>query len=97
MQSPFKASHIRQQQFKNLTTMNLFKNDKPKKAQRVCRVENLNPEKGVTAMMKVSNDQREYAVVLCLADKTKKTVFHSEFSALEEMKRYRQLYKEIKK
>lgn len=77
--------------------MNLFKDEKPKKAQRVCRVENLNPKKGITAMMKVSDDQRKYAVVLCLADKTKKTVFHSEILALDQMEKYRELYKEIKK
>jgi hypothetical protein len=77
-----------------LTTMkSLFKQERPKNAQRVCRVENLNPEKGVTLSYKVSEDQRDHTVVLCLADKTVKTVFHSEFSALDKMGKYRQLYK----
>ena len=74
--------------------MNLFKNEKPEKAQRVCRVENLNPSKGITASYRVSPDQRKHTVVLCLADKTVKTTFPSEFLALDQLGKYRQLYKE---
>lgn len=75
----------------------LFKEEKPRKAQRVCRVENLNPQKGITASYRVSRDRRQHTVVLCLADKTVKTTFPSEFMALDQMDKYKQLYKEIKK
>ncbi len=74
----------------------LFKQERPKKAQRVCRVENLNPSKGITASYRVSQDQRRHTVVLCLTDKTVKTTFPSQLSALEQMTKYRMLYKEKK-
>ncbi|MBP3278742.1 MAG: hypothetical protein J6M44_07295 [Butyrivibrio sp.] len=74
----------------------LFKQERPKKAQRVCRVENLNPSKGITASYRVSQDQRRHTVVLCLTDKTVKTTFPSELSALDQMTKYRMLYKEKK-
>lgn len=74
--------------------MSLFK--RSGKATRVCRVENLNPEKGISTMMRVSQDQREYVVCLCLANSTKKTTFHSEACALDQMEKYRMLYKEKK-
>lgn len=73
----------------------LFKEEKPRKAQRVCRVENLNPSKGITASYRVSKDQRKHTVVLCLVDKTVKTTFSNEWSALDQLKKYKQLYKEI--
>ena len=73
----------------------LFKQEKPK-ATRVYRVENLNSEKGITSSMKVSNDQREYVVCLCLTDRTIKTAFKSEVSALDQLRKYRQLYKQKK-
>ena len=71
----------------------LFKQERPERAQRVCRVENLNPEKGITMSYKVSKDQREHIVVLCLAHKTVKTKFTSELGAFDQMGKYRQLYK----
>lgn len=71
----------------------LFKQERPKNVQRVCKVENLNPEKGITMSYKVSKDQREHIVVLCLAHKTVKTKFSSEWSAFDQMGKYRQLYK----
>lgn len=74
--------------------MNLFKFNG--KATRVCMVENLNPTKGAFSMMRVSKDQKKYVVCLCLAARTVKTTFKSESSALEQMKKYRQLYKELK-
>lgn len=74
---------------------NLFKQDRPK-ARRAYRVESLNPEAGISASMRVSDARNEYTVVLCLADKTTKTVFHSEASALNELHRYRSLYKQKK-
>lgn len=76
--------------------ISLFKQEKPKRAQRVCRVENLNPGRGITASYMVSRDQRQHTVVLCLADKTVKTTFPSEWSALDQLNKYKQLYKEIK-
>jgi hypothetical protein len=62
----------------------------------VCRVENLNLSKGITASYRVSQDQRKHTVVLCLTDKTVKTTFPSQLSALEQMSKYRMLYKEKK-
>ena len=73
----------------------LFKQEKPK-ATRVYRVENLNSDKGITSSMKVSKDQREYVVCLCLTDRTIKTAFKSEVSALDQLRKYRQLYKQKK-
>ena len=75
----------------------LFKQEKPRHAQRVCRVENLNSSKGITAAYRVSQDQRKHTVVLCLSDRTVKTTFHSEWSALDQLGKYKKLYKEIKK
>ena len=73
----------------------LFKQERPKNAQRVCRVENLNSEKGITASYRVSKDQRKHTVVLCLTNKTVKTTFPSECSALLQLEKYRELYKAI--
>lgn len=73
----------------------LFKQQKPK-ATRVYRVENLNPDAGISSSMRVSKDQREYVVCLCLTDRTIKTAFKSETSALEQLSKYRQLYKQKK-
>lgn len=70
----------------------LFKQETPK-AQRVMRVENLNAEKGYSASLRVSKDQKDYTVVLCLPTHTVKTVFHNEYLALEELSRIRKLYK----
>lgn len=67
--------------------------EKPKKAVRVAKVESLNPDKGISQSMRVSKDQKEYVVCLCLASRTIKTVFHSEFNALDQMSKYRELYK----
>ena len=74
--------------------MSLFK--KGGRATRVCRVETLNPGKGISTMMRVSKDQREYVVCLCLTNRTKKTTFHSEAGALDQMQKYRMLYEEKK-
>jgi len=76
--------------------MNLFKNEKPQRAIRVARVENLNQEKGISQSMRVSKDQREYVVCLCLTDRTIKTKFLSETMALDQMSKNRQLYKALK-
>ena len=71
----------------------LFKSQKPK-AVRAYRVENLNSENGISASMRVND--REYVVCLCLPTKTVKTVFHNEFSALEQLDKYKSLYKAVK-
>lgn len=73
--------------------MMLFKAERPK-AQRVYTVETLNPSKGISQMMHVSKDRKKYAVVLCLGYKTRKTVLSSQWAALEEMEKNRQLYAE---
>jgi len=75
--------------------MTLFK-EQPKKVQRVARVESLNPDKGISQSMRVSEDQRKYTVVLCLANRTVKTTFLNEFSALDQMQKNRALYKKLK-
>lgn len=69
-----------------------YKQHQPKKAKRCYRVDNLNPEKGIFSSMKETQDNK-YVVCLCLAQKSKTTIFLDESSALREMKRYRQLYK----
>ena len=74
---------------------NLF-NQEPMKARRAYRVENLNAEKNIHSSMRVSDNQKKYVVCLCLADRTIKTVFKSELSALEQLRKYRQLYKQKK-
>lgn len=74
----------------------LFKSERPKNVQRVCRVENLNPSKNITASYMVSRDQRKHTVVLCLTDRTIKTTFPSEFSALDQLNKYKALYKQKK-
>jgi hypothetical protein len=73
--------------------MSIFKSQKPKVV-RAYRVENLNSENGISASMRVND--REYVVCLCLPTKTVKTVFHNEFSALEQLDKYKSLYKAMK-
>ena len=73
--------------------MSLFKQEKPKKACRVYRAESLNPSEGISLSYRVSDDQRKHTVCLCLANRTVKTTFPSEFSAFEQMRKYRSLYK----
>jgi hypothetical protein len=78
-----------------LTTMNnLFKEVLPKKARRVYRVENLNPQKNIFASMRASMDGHDYHVCLCLANRAIKTTFHSEVGALGQLEKYKELYKQ---
>ena len=56
----------------------LFK--KPKRATRVCRVENIDPKNNIVVEMH-TDDQKEYKVCLCLAGKNTRTSFPSEFRA----------------
>ena len=73
----------------------LFKSEKKIKASRVCRVENLNPDKGIIASYMALKDQRKHVVILCLAEKTVKTTFPSQLSALAQLTKYKKLYKQI--
>lgn len=67
------------------------------KPKRVYSVENLNPEKGISTSLRYLNAEKKYAVCLCLASKTIKTVFPSERMAVEQMGKYRALYKKLGK
>ena len=67
----------------------LFK--KPKKATRVCRVENIDPQNNIVAEMH-TDDQKEYKVCLCLAGKNVRTSFPSEYRALNHMENYGIIY-----
>lgn len=71
----------------------IFKQEKPKRAQRVATAENINPRMNISQSMTVSRDQRKYTVVLCLANRTIKKTFLSELSALNQMDINRSLYK----
>lgn len=74
----------------------LFKSERPARAYRAYRVENINPEKGITASMRTSKDRKDFVVCLCLPTKTVLTTVHSEALALHELKRYKELYKPLK-
>ena len=74
----------------------LFKEENPRKGQFVYRVENLNPDKGIFASYRHIKDQKKHVVVLCLADKTVKTVFKNKWSAIEKLNKYKEYYKELK-
>ena len=67
----------------------LFK--KPKRATRVCRVENIDPQNNIVAEMH-TDDQKEYKVCLCLAGRDIKTSFPSEFRAMNQMDSYHIIY-----
>lgn len=75
--------------------MSLFKQPRYR-AQRVCKVESLNPTECITQSYMVSKDMKRHMVVLCLSHKTVKSVFNNEYSALEQMRKNRELYKELK-
>ena len=76
--------------------MQLFQKKAPK-GKRVYRVESLNREKGISSVMRLSEDGKRYVTILCLPHKTKYTVWLDEEQAKNEMAKYRALYKEIKK
>ncbi len=67
----------------------LFK--KPKRATRVCRVQNIDPKNNIVVEMH-TDDQREYKVCLCLAGKNIRTSFPSEFRALNHINSYGIIY-----
>ena len=67
----------------------LFK--KPKRATRVCKVENIDPKNNVVVEMH-TDDQKEYKVCLCLAGRNVRTSFPSEYRALNHMDTYKILH-----
>ena len=67
----------------------LFK--KPKRATRVCKVENIDPKNNVVVEMH-TDDQKEYKVCLCLAGRNIRTSFPSEYRALNHMENYGIIY-----
>lgn len=73
----------------------LFKQE-PVSGKRVYRVEPLNSEKGISASLRSNKSNSEYVVCLCLTEKTKKTTFKSYGAALEQLRKYRALYKKLK-
>lgn len=73
--------------------INLFKQEKPRKCiHRVCRVENLNPDKGILSYMLESKDMKEYHTCLCLPGRHVSTKFNKKSAALEQLEKYRALY-----
>lgn len=65
-----------------------------KKSKRVFMAESLNSEKNISMILR--NTQKEkYAVCLCLTGKMVKTVFPNIGGALNQMVKYRSLYKKL--
>lgn len=65
-------------------------------SKKVYRVESLNPEKGISTSLRINPAEKEYVVCLCLTHKIVQTSFPTEQAAYTQMKKYRQLYKQIK-
>lgn len=77
--------------------INLFKDEAPKRAERVCRVENLNPQKQIIASMIVASDRKKYSTCLLLSgNRAVKTTFNSRADAEEQMLKYKELYSILK-
>lgn len=77
--------------------INLFKDEAPKRAERVCRVENLNPQKQIIASMIVASDRKKYSTCLLLSgNRAVKTTFNSRADAEEQMLKYKKLYSVLK-
>lgn len=77
--------------------INLFKDEAPKRAERVCRVENLNPQKQIIASMIVASDRKKYSTCLLLSgNRAVKNTFNSRADAEEQMLRYKELYSILK-
>lgn len=74
-----------------------FKVRRPENAYRAYRVENINPERGISASLRVSADRKDFTVCLFLPTKTTSTKMHNENAALRELKRYKELYKPLRK
>lgn len=75
--------------------MKLSKNLKRFGVERICRVENLNPEKGIVSALTKSKSRGKYYVCLCLGYKNVKTGFPTRNAALEAMQNARKLYSKI--
>lgn len=75
----------------------LFNNFKPKKAERQYKVESLNPDRNIFTSMSVSKDRKNYVTCLCIGNRVVKNTFHCEALALEQMKKYKALYKKLDK
>lgn len=71
----------------------LFKTEKPK-GKRIYRVECLDKNRGISSAIYPSKDGKKYVTILCLPYRTKKTTFLSKMQAIEEMNKYRALYKQ---
>ena len=65
-----------------------------KKTKKVFVAESLNPEKSISMTMRNIKDTR-YAVCLCLPNRMVKTVFPSISGAINQMSKYRNLYKKL--
>ena len=77
--------------------MDLFsKKVKRNRIHRICRVENLNSVKGILSYMIESKDMKEYHTCLCVPGRHVSTKFPTKSAALEQLDKYRKLYKEIK-
>lgn len=76
---------------------NPFKQQKTKRLAKkmLYRVENLNPEKGITTSLKIKEDTKEYTVCLCLPKRVIYTTFPYKYMALNQMQNYRKLYKKM--
>lgn len=68
---------------------------RPRWAKRLYTVENLNPSKGISSSMRLLEKTQEYKVCLFLPEKTTENTYPDRASALEQMRKYRALYKQI--
>lgn len=62
-----------------------------RKAKLAYSVENLNPEKGIFSSMK--EKEGKFITCLCITGKAVYTTFYDEVGAIEQMQKYRSLYK----
>ena len=76
---------------------NPFKQSETKKRAKkaLYRVERLNPDKGITSSLKIKEDTKEYIVCLCLTNRVVYTSFPYKYMAINQMQKYRKLYKKI--
>lgn len=67
-------------------------------SKRVRKVESLNPEKGISASLDIMPDSKVYKTCLFLAEMKKAIVstFPNEQAAYSQMRKYKQLYKQLK-
>ena len=65
-----------------------------KKSKRVFVAESMNPEKSISMTLR-NAESTKYAVCLCLTNRMVKTVFPNIGGALNQMIKYRSLYKKL--